>query len=383
MRICYLANIDNIHARRWVRFFAERGNDVYVLCDRIPESTIEGVTVIRPEMNLLTKIVAFKIVRSVHSNSFFKARAYRRCIRDIKPDIVHGIEALVYGFSTAKSGSFPKVLTPWGNDIFVWPKRSSVARFLVTHALKGVDCITTNMPNLAESLEKEYNIPHDKVKAFSWGIDLETFRIGYEHEARELRNRLSISQKVPVIMSNRRIREFWGISTITDSIMPVLDRRPDACFVFLAGAKPDNLLIRRIEEQVRDHGLEQHVRIIKDFLTPREMAIYLNMADIFVSVPFSDLLSISILEGMACGAVPVLSDLPAYSTRITHGKNGFLVPAGDSEKVAEIILHCLSHPELMQVIKKHNRTLVEEKDDQKKNMLKMEDIYTSLVKHKR
>jgi glycosyltransferase involved in cell wall biosynthesis len=51
----------------------------------------------------------------------------------------------------------------------------------------------------------------------------------------------------------------------------------------------------------------------------------------FVSVPETDLLSISVLEGMACGCVPILADLPAYRTRIVDGENGFLFEPGNAD----------------------------------------------------
>jgi glycosyltransferase involved in cell wall biosynthesis len=50
-----------------------------------------------------------------------------------------------------------------------------------------------------------------------------------------------------------------------------------------------------------------------------------HRAAVFASVPESDGTSVSLLEAMAAGCVPVLSDLPANREWVTDGRNGFLV----------------------------------------------------------
>jgi hypothetical protein len=104
----------------------------------------------------LRKRLCFKILRIRHGWYFFRARTFRAAARRFRPDVVHGMEALSYGYATARCGGFARVLTPWGVDILHDPKQSRVARWLVTHALRNVEAITTNMPNLAEVAVKEF-----------------------------------------------------------------------------------------------------------------------------------------------------------------------------------------------------------------------------------
>jgi glycosyltransferase involved in cell wall biosynthesis len=58
-----------------------------------------------------------------------------------------------------------------------------------------------------------------------------------------------------------------------------------------------------------------------------------------ISVLFSDFegMSISMLESMAQGCVPVVTDVSGAKEKITHGKTGFIVPIGDVTAMARII----------------------------------------------
>ena len=50
-----------------------------------------------------------------------------------------------------------------------------------------------------------------------------------------------------------------------------------------------------------------------------------SKAKIWVSIPESDATSISLLEAMACGCIPIVSDLPANREWIESGINGIVV----------------------------------------------------------
>ena len=45
----------------------------------------------------------------------------------------------------------------------------------------------------------------------------------------------------------------------------------------------------------------------------------------YISLPRSDSVSVSVLEAMAHGCVPILSDLPANRELVQHGRNGVIL----------------------------------------------------------
>ncbi len=144
MRIAYLGDPNNPHTRRWVEFFTQRGHTCAIFCDQAADLPLEGVEIVCPQMSLAHKALAFKVVRHPYSNNLFKAGPYARAVRYWGPDIVHGFEALAFGYAAAACRCGPMVLTPWGNEIFEWAKTSKLAGYLVTKALEGATVITTN-----------------------------------------------------------------------------------------------------------------------------------------------------------------------------------------------------------------------------------------------
>ncbi len=382
MKLCYLGNIDNVHTRRWVSYFASKGHETYLLGDRPYSSGLENVTIITPEMNFPTKVLAFRLFPRPFGNNVYKALPYRREVRRIRPDLVHGFEALGYGFALAHCGPYPKVLTPWGNDVYDWPKRSRLARWLVKSALQGADAISTNHPALASYLVPEFGIPRDKVVSFSWGVDLTVFKQGYAEEVAALRRELEIAADAPVVVSNRQMNAYWGIEEIVRAVPRVVEEFPSAVFVFLRGSGTAEYesAMRRLAE---DERVARNIRFVSEFISPRQMAVFLNMAHMFVSVPYTDLLSISVLEGMACGAIPVLSELDAYKTRVQDEENGFYVPVRDPAAVAKRVIYCLKHPELREHIAKQNREIVSTQDNWETNAQAMEALYQQLIARRR
>ncbi|MCX6999266.1 MAG: glycosyltransferase family 4 protein [Candidatus Sumerlaeota bacterium] len=382
MRIAFLASADNIHTRRWAKYLASCGHDLTILCDRQPENPLEGIHLVHPEMRLATKILAFKLFPKPYGNNFFKRFPYKRELLRLRPDIVHAFEALGYGYALAHCGTFPKVLTPWGNDILYDPAHSRIARFLVSRALRAADVITTNYVELADHLTQDFAIPQSKIRPFSWGVDLTIFHPGYSKEAETLRQKLSLPPAARIILSNRMMKPYWGIGVIADALPAVFREIPEAHAIFLRGAG-DAAFENEVREGFRRAGILERVRFVPEYLTEKEMATFLNLAEAFVSCPSTDLLSISVLEGMACGCAPVLADLDAYRTRIRHGENGLIFRPGDSADLAEKLTILLRHPEWKPRFAGINIPLINEKDNWHKNAPRLVAIYKELLRMKK
>ena len=93
-------------------------------------------------------------------------------------------------------------------------------------------------------------------------------------------------------------------------------------------------------------GVTAAVEYVDELPDDRAIAELYRRAAVAVSVPSSDGTPQSVLEAMACGAVPVLSDLPSLREWVDDGREAFLVPAGDSAAVASAISRLLTEPDL-------------------------------------
>ena len=65
---------------------------------------------------------------------------------------------------------------------------------------------------------------------------------------------------------------------------------------------------------------------------------FLNSADFIVQSSVREVAGYSILEAMACGVIPVVTDIPSFRLMTDNGRYGFLFPVGDFEAMADRVL---------------------------------------------
>lgn len=374
MKICYIADAISIHTQRWAKYFADRGYEIH-LVSSVP---LGDGDIGNARLYVLKKFpLQIRIVSSA-INLLSYIIQIKQLIRKIKPDILHAHFISDCGFWAALSGFHPFVLTAWGSDILVWPNKSGIYRYFVKFALERADVITTCTAYMRNYIIGKFEIDQSKIVRILWGIDLGIFYRGYEDEVKSLKEELEISQEAPLILSNRAMKSLYRIQDIVESIPLVLEQFPDAIFVFLKGAGLSQFE-GKMKLEVEKLGVSNNVRFISKFITAEEMAIYVNAADICISIPDSDQFGLTIFEGMSGGAAPIVSDLEAYRCYLRDGENAFFVPRNQPQILGQKIIHCLEHPELKTRFYQLNRRIVEENVDWNKNAGRMVELYENVA----
>ncbi|WP_077349728.1 glycosyltransferase [Algoriphagus sp. A40] len=113
-----------------------------------------------------------------------------------------------------------------------------------------------------------------------------------------------------------------------------------------------------------------------------ELPGYLAKASLYLAVPETEGVSASLFEAMACGCFPIVTDLPANRAFIQSGKNGILVPIGDSDALAEAIARYLQDPASFSDGIRQNRNYIERNCDLSLNMTSFFERYSQLVNRK-
>jgi glycosyltransferase involved in cell wall biosynthesis len=70
----------------------------------------------------------------------------------------------------------------------------------------------------------------------------------------------------------------------------------------------------------------------------QEMKLLMNAADFLLQTSLREVASRSVLEAMACGTIPILSDIAAFRALTMNGRFGLLFPPGDAEALAGVVL---------------------------------------------
>ena len=74
---------------------------------------------------------------------------------------------------------------------------------------------------------------------------------------------------------------------------------------------------------------------------------FLQMTDIFVLPSVAEGLSVALLEAMACGLVPLLTDVGGAREVVTHAENGWIIPPNDETALLEGLQTLFENPEML------------------------------------
>jgi glycosyltransferase involved in cell wall biosynthesis len=83
-------------------------------------------------------------------------------------------------------------------------------------------------------------------------------------------------------------------------------------------------------------NIDAHVKFV-GWLEKEQNSYYYNISKYYISIPESDATSISLLEAMAAGCIPILSDLPANREWIKDGENGLIVADLNSNYIKDAL----------------------------------------------
>ena len=87
----------------------------------------------------------------------------------------------------------------------------------------------------------------------------------------------------------------------------------------------------------------------------------------------------SAIQALAMGLPCITTDHSGFREQIIDGKNGFIVPEGDFERLGEKILYYMEHPELWGAFGVHGRTYMKAHYDNSILIDRQVEIYNSLL----
>ena len=366
MRLCFVGPAASVTTRRWVEWFAARGHDTTVITVEPAESPPFR------QIDVSAPAAPRKLGR------LLSAARLALTIRRLKPDVVHVHYARGLAWGLLLTGYHPYVVFPWGSDVLEEQGafREWYGKRLTCALLSRADLIAVPSEYL-ERRVRELLPSISRPVRIAPGVNLQRFRSGLD--VRPLRERWEIGEGARVIFSPRLAQPFYRHDRIIRAIPAVREKVPEAVLV-VAEHFADREYVAGLRRLAADLGVADRVRFLGEIPYP-DMPLWYNLADAVVMVPKSDGLPNSLVEAMACGAVPVLSRLAQYAELVSHGENGFLVDPDEGD-LAGALIGALSDPAVKAHIAGANRAKVAAMADQDREMVRMEDWYVRLAQEK-
>lgn len=350
VRLCFLGDASSIHLQRWIKYFMDTGYKVEVVSfKRCPLSGVKVHLLAEGSTSCLGYIRAMLQIKSLVAN--------------LKPDILHAHYATSFGLLALLSGFHPLVVSAWGSDVLVAPRKSWWLHSVVRRVLQAADALTSDSEYMSGVMKSLLNNVSKNLKTVIMGVP----KVWFEQLPQ-------ISKNPMQILSLRGHEKIYNIDIIIKAMEKVCAIVRD-CRLIVAGEGPETSALKSLTKSL---GLEEYVRFVGQ-LPHGEVQKYLNESAVSVSVPSSDATAVSLLESMACGSFPVVTDLPANREWIEDGVSGLIVPAKDPDALAQALIRSLQDSYLLEHAIAINRQKIQAKAIWENNMAEMEELYHDLL----
>ena len=368
MRVLLLADHNSTHTKRWAEALSQRGIEVFIF-----SLTQAPLTWYSNLKNVEVHHLDFQADRMNTNKIGWQKLKYLSIISNIsayykkvQPDLVHAHYASSYGLLAAWLNKHPLVVSVWGTDVYLFPRKSFIHRKLLQFNFKRADQLLSTSKDMAREAGK-YTAKSFKITPF--GIDLDRFK------------KLEVVKKQggPITIGTiKGMEETYGIDTLIQAFALVKNRLPELSIQLIlvgGGSKTQTYqkLVKslKVEESVEFVGKVDFSQIVSQY----------NRIDIFAALSRAESFGVAVLEALACGVPAVVSNVGGLPEVIDPDKNGFLVEPENPEMAADALEKLVVNPNLRKIMGENARPWVEQNYNWQNNADEMVNIYKDVVKH--
>jgi glycosyltransferase involved in cell wall biosynthesis len=350
MKLCFVADANHANAANWLEYFAtELGHEVHVISFTQVTREIKGVILYelttRNKFLLLTKIPTL-----------------RKLFRHISPDLVVAYRVQSYSFLSACTGFHPLVLVAQSRTV-VWPPNSRIMAWFCKYAICRADWILSWAEHTTQRLI-QLGADRNIIDTLPRGVRSELFFPRPE----------SGTSNGQTIITTRSLIPDYNYDDIILAINDLIKVMPGVKYQ-IAG---EGHTRPHLEKTVKRLGLNSHVEFL-GYVPTVNLPDRLREAEVYVSAYLEDGVSMSLLEAMACGLLPVVPDIEPNHIWIQDGVNGLLFRPGNHLSLVQKLQEALSNPGLRKKAREHNVKFIHEKVNWHTNMRRIEARFLRII----
>ena len=353
MRILIVGMADSVHLSRWLQQFAQSDHQFEVVSSS-PHRSLHPILAEllnqNPRFNMSGVSRYFSLflwLGDRFASDWLRGSLIAVTSHFFRPDVVHVCEFQNAGYSYLRSRSLSRrikeaqlILTPYGSDIY-WFKRFPKHRAKLKNLLGHADLLSAECERdrtLASSLGFRGSfgplIPASgeivAVKASQEALPRNTIAVkGYQNKWGRAKNALRAIAMNPDLFRGYRIEVF-------------------SC---------NHSTLRAGKRLIRDQNLDL-VLHPKGSLSHQEMQNLFQRSRVYIALSRSDGLPSSLLEAMACGAVPVQSSTACIPRWLVSGENGFFVHFDDLTEISDSLRKLMLDETMCELMAERNKSLL-------------------------
>lgn len=288
---------NSVHVSSYISALSETEKDIYLLSEE--DCDFQGI-----KENF---VISF---RNLNPIAVLKSkRLLKQLLVKLKPEVIHIHQvnrAAYFVARIAQKFNIRVVTTAWGSDVLLIPKQNAFFKYLVTQTLKNSVLVTADSQDMIQAMNTLY--PQGNYKLLQYGIDP-----------------IQAIEKEKIIYSNRLHEPLYRIEKVIDYFKQFSAQHPDWKLVIAGtGSQTEHL-----KSLVNENNLASKTSFVGWQKKPENSAWYAK-SSIYISIPTSDGTSVSVLEAMSAGCIPVVADLPVSHEWIVSEKNGIIEKSGEN-----------------------------------------------------
>lgn len=319
MKVALLGSGSSIHTVRWVNGLVARGHDVLLISQHKIAHPLDA----RVRVHLL----------KLHGQLgyFLNAFELRRLLSRERPDVLNAHYASGYGTLARLSGFRPLLLSIWGSDVYDFPTKSPLHRWLIQKNLKEATAVASISHCMLRQANALYSHPMTFITPF--GVDEQMFSPG---------DREDMDARSITIGTVKSLAPKYGIDTLIRAFAKVSSEREVRLEIVGKGEQEGELRDLAIQ-----YGVAERVNF-RGYVRHEEVPDVLREFDIYAALSRydSESFGVAILEAGACGIPVVVSDADGPKEVTIDGETGFVVPREGVDEAARAMARLVDSDEL-------------------------------------
>ena len=251
-------------------------------------------------------------------------------------ELIHAHFAYVLGYAAVRAGQqlhLPVVVTTHGSDINYYTRRTPTnwtAAWPTIWGLRHASAITVVCEDLRKKI-LSFNVPAERLVIIPAGVRENTFFPRGEKTA--LRQQLKLSEKDTILLFVGNLIPVKGLKFLFRALKQVGEKQSPIKIIIIGGGDLD-ISLKKLAHSL---GIERNI-IWAGRKPHAEIPFWMGAADFLVLPSLSEGYPMVVLESLACGTPVIASRVGGIPEILVSSDFGTLVPARDSDALAQAIL---------------------------------------------
>ncbi|QYK00272.1 glycosyltransferase [Shewanella psychrotolerans] len=309
MKIVLLSAANNVHTVKWANGLARSGVHVHVI-------SLHAVT-----QDFDPSVTVHQLPFKAPLGYLLNVLALRKLLKEIGPDLLNAHYATGYGLLSVLACQYcPNVISLWGSDVYLFPKKSGVHSWVLNQILSRANAIFSTSYCMQNELNEQRLAKDVPVYITPFGVNTDLFK-----PLPDIRRENGQRSKV-VIGTVKSLKHIYGIDVLLHAFERLVKQTPECDFelqIYGEGVEADSLT-----ELAAQLGINNQV-VFGGFVPNTEVPQILNQLDLYVALSRSESFGVAVLEASSCELPVLVSNADGLCEVVSNRSTGLIVPIDD------------------------------------------------------